>query len=766
MFGVFLYFCSIEEFKMNTLPTLISDLAIILMTAGIITLLFKAIKQPVVLGYILAGIVAGPSLHFFHITDMENVKTWADIGVIFLLFSLGLDFSFKKLLNVGGTAIITTLTVVCGMMSVGFLTGKLLGWSHLNCLFLGGMLSMSSTTIIVKSFEDLGLRNKLFAGLVVGVLIVEDLVAVVLMVLLSTISVSSDFSGTDLLLNIFRLFMFLLIWFALGIYILPSVLKKTRKWMNNETLLVVSLALCLTMVMIATSTGFSAALGAFVMGSLLAETVDAEKIEKLTRPVKDLFGAVFFVSVGMMINPMGLLQYWYIILIITVVVIVGQIAFGTVGMLLSGQTLKVAVQSGFCLAQVGEFAFIIASLGESLHVTNDALYPIIVAVSVITTFFTPYFIKMAEPAHEFLTTHLSSRWLAVIQNLSASVQANRGGNEISTLVKSMLGILVFYGTICIAIMFFGLSYLSPFMRDVFSSRVVANVVSAVIIITCMLPFMRAILVKKNRTIKRMMSERNMNRGPLIALVVFRMLLCSWLVVFVLGKLFKAGFVLLLLIALLILVFTLLSKFLKRSSIFMENRFIDNLTQREQAIDAARSVRKEFVNHLLDRDIHLGEFEVHPQSPNVGHKLKEIHMRQTYGVNIVAIVRGDKRINIPGGEEMLFPNDKLTVAGTDEQLQAFDKTISDFSSRQNALKKNSDVHLEQFLLEDNSPLIGKTIKTALLRDKYRCMVVGIERGKTSMMNPDIDEDFRAEDILLLAGERQRIENLIEDFKCRI
>ena len=373
---------------MDALPSLISDLAIILMAAGIITILFKKINQPVVLGYILAGIIAGPSLNFLHVTDTENIKTWADIGVIFLLFSIGLDFSFKKLMKMGGTVFITAFTVILGMMSLGYFTGKLLGWDQITSLFLGGMVSMSSTTIIIKTYEDLGVRKQQFAGLVIGMLIVEDLFAVILMVLLSTLAISSDFSGEDLIYNILRLFMFILIWFASGIYILPTLLKKVRKWLNEETLLIVSVALCLTMVLIATHTGFSSALGAFVMGSLLSETIESERMEKVTKPLKDLFGAIFFVSVGMMINPSTLASNLLPIILITLAVMGGQIFFGTMGMLFSGQPLKTGIQAGFSLAQVGEFAFIIAQLGVNLRVTSESLYPTIVAVSVITTFFT------------------------------------------------------------------------------------------------------------------------------------------------------------------------------------------------------------------------------------------------------------------------------------------------------------------------------------------------------------------------------------------
>ena len=386
---------------MSQIPSLISDLAVILISAGLVTLLFKKLKQPVVLGYIVAGILAGPAIKEIPtVTDVESIRIWADIGVVFLLFALGLDFSFKKLMKVGGTAVIGAVTVVIGMMTFGYITGLSLGWGHMNSLFLGGMLSMSSTTIIFKAFDDMGLRNQRFAGVVFGILVVEDLFAVLLMVLLSTLAVSKHVEGMELLDSVIKLGVFLLFCFVVGIYLIPSFLKRARTFLNDETLLIVSIGLCLGMVMIATKAGFSSALGAFVMGSILAETIDAEHIEHIVKPVKDLFGAIFFVSVGMLIDPVLLWEYKIPILILTLVVMVGQILFATFGVLLSGQTVKVAIQSGFSLAQIGEFAFIIASLGLTLKVTDNFLYPIVVAVSVITTFFTPYMIRMAEPAYK------------------------------------------------------------------------------------------------------------------------------------------------------------------------------------------------------------------------------------------------------------------------------------------------------------------------------------------------------------------------------
>lgn len=748
---------------MNHLPQLITDLAVILLAAGIITLIFKAIKQPVVLGYILAGLIAGPHLNLFNVSEIENIKTWADIGVIFLLFSLGLDFSFKKLFHIGGTAFITAITVVIAMLTLGYFTGKLLGWSHMNSLFLGGMLSMSSTTIIIKSFDDMGLRNQLFAGLVIGVLIVEDLVAVIMMVLLSTIAASQNFSGIELIFNVVRLFIFIIIWFVSGIFIIPTFLKKTKKLMNDETMLVVSLALCFGMVLLATKIGFSAALGAFVMGSLLAETLEAEKIEHLTKPVKDFFGAIFFVSVGMMIDPMGLGQYWIPITLITIVVVFGQITFGTIGMILSGQPLKVAMQSGFSLAQVGEFAFIIASLGLSLKVTNKDLYPIIVAVAVITTFFTPFFIKKAEPAFEYVSRKLPSSWIKSLHRLSTGPQMVNRSSFWSDLLKELGRIVLVYLAITFTILFLGFTYLHPFIHKLMpKGGWPPDAICAAIIILAISPFLRSIMVKKNHTIRNVLNEQHMSKGPLIALMIARIILCISIVMFVIARLFDFGWMFLFMIGLSVIAFTIFSKWLKKGSISIEHRFLSNLTARQQHAENQKPMRKEYIRHLLSRDIHLAEFEIHPEYHNTGKTLQEVHIRQSYGVNIVSIIRGERRINIPDGDQRLFPGDRIVVVGTDHQLMHFSYTLEESASKQLNHEKN-EVVLEQLVLEEDSKLIGKTIVTAHLRDKYRCMVIGIERTHSAKMNPEIDEIFRAGDILWLAGERKKILELVHDHK---
>ena len=415
---------------------MIQDLCIIMLTAGITSLVFKLLKQPVVLGYIVAGMLVGPHvMGESWINNEENAETWGEIGVLFLLFSLGLEFSFKKLIKVGSTAVIGAGVIVVGMMVTGMATAYLLGWNSMNAIFLGGMLCMSSTTIVFKAIEEAGLRSHRFAGVCFGILIVEDLFAVVLMVLLTSIAVKNEFEGKELLWQVGKLLMYIAIWFILGILLIPTFLKKFKKHLNDETLTIFSIGLCLGMVLLAVQAGFSSALGAFVMGSVLAETIDAERIEHLVQPIKNIFGSIFFVSVGMMIDPALLLQYWLPISIITLVVIFGQIFFGSLGTLLSGQPLRVALQTGFSLVQIGEFAFIIATLGQSLKVTDTSLYPIVVAVSVITTFLTPYIMKLAYPTLSFLEKHMSQDTKKI---LDSYVEKRQAGSSIKDKKLSWL----------------------------------------------------------------------------------------------------------------------------------------------------------------------------------------------------------------------------------------------------------------------------------------------------------------------------------------
>ena len=454
---------------MSQLEPLMSDLALILICAGFMTLLFKSLKQPIVLGYIVAGFLASPNMPYMpSVTDMHGIHLWSEIGVVFLLFALGLEFSFKKILKMGAAPIVAAMAIILCMMYVGSLTGHLFGWSDMDCIYLGGMLAMSSTTIIFKAFDDMGLRQNRFAGLVLSVLIIEDILAIVLMVMLSTLAVSKEFEGTQMLTSILQLGFFLVLWFVVGIYLIPLFLRKAKPLLNDETMLITALALCFGMVVFASAVGFSAAFGAFVMGSILAETVEAQKIEHLVAPVKNLFGAIFFVSVGMMVDVALIIEYIVPILCIIVAIMLG---------------LKTSMQCSFSLTQIGEFAFILATLGTSLHVTSDFLYPIVVAVSVFTTFTTPYMIRLAEPAYAVVARVLPAKWIAKLERNASDEAEEPETNEMRQLwraeFKKFILIMIINSVLCLAIIaiiyYFGVPLIYGLLPDPWSGIVTAFV---------------------------------------------------------------------------------------------------------------------------------------------------------------------------------------------------------------------------------------------------------------------------------------------------
>ena len=738
--------------------TLISDLAVILICAGFVTILFKWLKQPVVLGYIVAGILTGPACPITPtITNPESIQVWADIGVIFLLFTLGLDFSFKKLMKVGGTAVTGAITVVTGMMFVGYGTGLALGWGHMNALFLGGMLSMSSTTIIFKAFDDMGLREQRFTGVVLGILVVEDLFAVLMMVLLSTLAVSKQVEGMELLNSVVKLGVFLLFCFVIGIYLIPSVLKSFRKYLNDETLLIVGIGLCLCMVLIATKAGFSSALGAFIMGSILAETIEAERIERLVKPVKDLFGAIFFVSVGMLIDPTLLWEYKLPIIILTLIVMGGQICFGTFGVLLSGQPLKIAVQSGFSLAQIGEFAFILASLGLSLKVTDHYLYPIVVAVSVITTFFTPYMIRFAEPAYKHLEAHIPARWLQALEHYSSGTRTIHQQSDWHQLLKALLRIVATYTSVSVVLIFVWLQYISPWIV----ARIPGwqgNLLSLVLILLLISPMLRAIIMKKNHSIEfqKLWNDNKFNRGSLVSLILLRILLCIALVMIPINQLLNVAVGYLWLVAALIIFYIIFSKKLKKRSILMERRFFSNLAAREMEEEKHATINPNFANHMLERDLHLADLEVKQNSLSIGKSLKELNFRKICNVNVVTIIRGDNRINIPGGNERLYPFDKIIVAGSDEDLEHFRTYVEENLHVHTPIPTDTqEVSIEQFQVQKGSKLVGCSIQESGLREHAKCLVIGIERGTSSLKNPQPSTVFAEGDLVWVVGEKRRI-----------
>lgn len=705
---------------------LISDLAFILLLGAVVTLLFKWIKQPVVLGYIVAGFLASPNFEPLpSVTTEANIEFWAQIGIVVLLFSLGLEFSFKKLLNTGGSAVVTALIIVTGMMGTGILIGYMLGFTFINSLFLGGMLSMSSTTIIIKAFTDLGLRQKKFASLVFAVLIVEDLFAVVMMVVLSSIAINKTVEGGEMLMSVSKLAFFLIIWFLVGVFMLPSFLNRFRRFLNDESLLVVSMGLCLGMAVFSVFCGFSLALGAFVMGSILAGTSYAERIEHVTMPVKDLFGSVFFISVGMMVQPDVIVRYWAPILILSGVVVGGMILFGTFGMLVTGQNLKVAIQSGFSLTQIGEFAFIIATLGMSLGVLDAEIYPIVVAVSVITTFTTPYFIRMADPFYSFVARHLPARLHFLLDRYTSDAksgeEAGSGRRAWMSLVRRYLWRIVLYSIVIIGISLVCRQYMAPALAGMIGSPALARLASTLLTLALMSPFLLALCLPPamNSGNSQARLTANQLRVPRVVMMVFRLLLALAFIVreIAYGYGLLSG-IFLGIVCLLILILLLSKSLIKRLQ-HIESKFMDNLNERE--------LRRTGQKNNLVSDLHLAYMHVGYGSPFVGEKLANTGLRRQYGVNVVTIQRGQKVIVVPSGDTRLFPGDVVGVIGTDEQITAVLPHVeaeADIDAGQPGLE---DLKLASVVLSERSPLIRKTLATADVRRNYSIHVVTLERA---------------------------------------
>ena len=750
---------------MSSLAPIISDLALILMCAGIMTLIFKRLKQPLVLGYIVAGFLASPHLSCTpSVADTESIHTWSEIGVIFLLFALGLDFSFKKLMKVGGSAIIAACTIILFMIGVGIFVGWSFGWKDMDCIFLGGMLAMSSTTIIYKAFDDMGLRQQRFAGLVMSILILEDILAIVLMVMLTTLAVSKKFEGTEMVFSILKLVFFLILWFVVGIYLIPVALKRLRKWMTNETLLVVVLALCFGMVVLAAQVGFSPAFGAFIMGSILAETVEAEHIAKLVAPVKDLFGAIFFVSVGMMVDPVMIAEYIGPIIVIVLAILIGQTVFGTSGVLLSGQPLKIAMQCGFSLTQIGEFAFIIASLGVSLRVTSNFLYPIVVAVSVITTFLTPYMIRLAVPAYNLVDSRMPVRWRNLLEHYVTGSQTTvNHENNWKKLLFAIVRIVVIYLVLCIAVMALSFNLLVPFLKHALPDPW-GRLLAAVLTIVAISPFLRAIIMKKNHSVEfqALWRDNRFNRAPLLSTILFRMIICILLVFYIIEQLLQASTTLVIAVAFVLVCLMMFSRFLKKQSILLERRFVLNLHSKEMQEQFKGEKTPEYAGHLLSRDLHLSDFQVPVDSEWAGQTLNELDLGRKYDVHVASIIRGNNRINIPGGSSRIFPGDTLQVIGTDDQLSHF----SDCLEQQTVQMDDEDLeHREmklcQLVVDKDSPFCGKNIREGGFRNVYRCLVVGVERSNDgTLMSPDVSVPLNEGDVVWIVGERDDVRRLLE------
>ncbi|MDR2148001.1 MAG: cation:proton antiporter [Tannerella sp.] len=748
---------------MGHLPSLITDLALILITAAIVTLIFKKIKQPLVLGYVIAGFLVGPFFKLFpSITDGENVKTLSEIGVIFLLFSLGLEFSFKKLMRVGGSASITAIIEIIFITIAGFLTGKLLGWTTMDCLFLGGMLASSSTTIILRAFDELGIKSKPYARIVFGVLVVEDIVVILLMVLLSTISMTKSVEGSEMVFTVLKLSFFLILWFISGIFIIPTFLKKVKNLLTDEVYLILATGLCLGMVFVATQVGFSAELGAFIMGSILAETTSAEKIEHLFEPVKNLFGAVFFVSVGTMINPETLMQYGWIVLVVTLLTVIGKLFSTTAGAIISGQPLKQSVQVGMSMAQIGEFAFIVATLGLSLGVISDFLFPVAVAASAITTFSTPYMIKYSENFYRFVEKILPQKLLRKIDMYSATTQTIQAESEWKKLVKQYLANIFLNGFILLALIILGTKILYPLLNQAFPTGFWAALLTILLALVIALPFLWALMFKRPNyiTTNELWSNEEYNHGPLFMMEIFRVLIGVVLIGYLLDLVLSTMTSFLVVVPIVVTAILLFSNNIQNIYRLIEASFMGNLNSREIAEKekSAPLQKHTQTSGLSHWDAYLTDLQVPEKAEYWGQTLQQLDWRKKYGVNVVYIRRGDSVIYSPGPECRILPHDYLGIFSSEAQLEHFKPILNITQDIDDQYISEENIIVDRLVVDEHNHLNGVAIKDSGIRERTQAIVVGIERDDEKILSPLPTTVFQEHDIVWLVGEKKKLKLL--------
>ena len=751
---------------MESLPALFSDLALILVTAGLTTVIFKWLKQPVVLGYIIAGFLIGPNFEWFPvISDHTSVETWSEIGMVFMLFGIGLEFSFKKLKKVGGTVGITALTELVTMCVVGFMLGKLLGWSQMDSIFLGAMLSISSTTIIAKAFDDMKLHREKFSGNVIGELVVEDLEAVLLMVILSTLAVSKSFDGMQLVSSMLKLGFFLLVWFLGGIFIVPTVLRWARKFMSEETLTVFSVGLCFMMVVLANLAGFSSALGAFIMGSILAETLEAEMIHKVTTPIKNLFGAVFFVSVGMMVDPKILVDYWWQILVVTLVLLFFKPLSNVAGRLIAGLGLKQSIQGGFCFSQIGEFSFIIASLGLSYGVIDDFLYPIIVSVSIITTFITPYAIKAAVPTYQWVSTHLSENWLNHFENRESGIKVKSGEKvSMASFIGRQFKHIIIYIAIIIALIF--ICFWAGSFIMIYVPGLWGNAIAVVITLALVSPFLWAIGFRHTlvKTTHKLMEHSKFNKTLILSIFILRFIIVWVVATSVLRHFFNEAFWLHLGVGAsfgrwinvaMALGYTLLLRVVSPAMNFykrIEDNFLDNLNKRQSSQVFA-------IPEILQENCHLQKMTLSPDSPYSGKLIKETDFRDNYNVSVVSVERGKQLVELPKSDFQLFPYDKVTFVGHEDHLRLLLPKVELFDEQLIQEHEESEVDLYKVEVRPVSPYVGVALMDSGLAENFDAMIIAIERDGHFILNPSARITFQPADLVWFVAQKEKAEILM-------
>ena len=732
---------------------LLSDLALILIVAGIVTIIFKKLKQPLVLGYIVAGALTGPYITFIPtVSNIESVEFWGKIGVVFLLFGLGLEFSFKKLKKVGGPGFITVFTEVVMMFCMGILVGRVLGWSWVSAIFLGGMLSISSTSIIIKAFDDMGVKNKKFTQMVFGALVVEDLVAILILVLLPALVLSKNFNGVELADKVANLALFLLLWFTGGVFFIPTIFRKLKKLLSDETIIVVSLGLCLMMVVITIKAGISEALGAFVMGSILSGTIQSEQIVKMTKPIKDFFGAIFFVSVGMLVDPSAIVQYWPQVLLISVVIIIAKPLAATLGLLFSGQTLKNAILSGVCLCQIGEFSFIIVQMGLDHDVVPKHLYPVIVTVSILTTFVTPYWMKMGEPLYNFIYNNVKPQWRVVIERLGTGRKTLNQEGEWNKLLKSYaLRLFVYVGWLLFVGIFFT-QIVYPYIVRWFGEAMHIRILAFAANLLAMAPFLWALLKRKDSegAFDKIWEDSKFSRGPLLFMMILKYLIAIIAISITSSAYMSVGVGAGLTLCAFVISVILVSKKIKHYYSRIETRFLANLNS-----EGGR--RSLILPRELADELHIEKIEVEPNSFLAGKDISQIHHSKKTGALIIQIQRGMELIDLPSNKEVIFPMDVLIILGTDKQIIDFKEAAEE--KRSSVESNGAELELFQITLGDDSPIVGENANITHIREKFGVLLVGLEgQESNTFIRTTSATMIKAGDTIWVVGEKQRVKEL--------
>ncbi len=732
-------------------PALLQDLAVILGVAAIVTFIFKLIRQPDVFGYVIAAVIVGPHTPaVFSIKDTVNIKILAELGVIFLMFSLGLEFSFRRLAKVGVSAVVTACIQMGAMMTLGLISAHLLDWGRMDAIFLGCMLAISSTTIIIKALEELKLKTTRFAELVFGILIVQDLVAILMLVSLTNTVTTAQFGASDLMMSALKLAVVVAAWFLVGMFVVPRFIRSVAKHGNDEMLTVVAIGLCLSLVALAARFNYSVALGAFIMGSILAESSEVKRIEHMVEPLKNIFGAVFFVSVGMLFDPHVLVTQWSTILIVSLVVIFGQMIFLTIGAFITGQTLKTAIQTAFTMTQIGEFSFIIASLGLAYGAISHSLYPIVVSVSVITTFTTPYLIRMSGPVADAVNHRIPLRAKEIMDNYCAWIQRRTISNDGQKLLVNGVIKLLLNAVVVVTIFTLSANYLIPVLDEYFQAASTAVGGAWAFAFALSAPSLWAMMNAFVDFYAHSKQNRQVSKGR-------ARLVTSIFTVALLGGVSFEYFPTLEILG---VTFTLCGVFLMlfRRQVGVYYRWLEFQFESGFQADLGGRVKTGIHARLAPWDARLIEVKVPPGSRIVGKTLIELELREKYGLNVVVISREGQDVVAPKATEFIYPSDILLCFATDLEVERFKFDIESGHIGIDVLSKPEDYGLRRFRISRSSPLNQSTIKNSEIREKFDCISVGIERVQERIRSPMSNTVLLEGDVLWVVGNSLMLNEL--------